>query len=763
MLRRFNLMFTVLDEERCVALEGDARDDDEFGIDVDAEDVHVNPFESAQCVICSLSFLVDNPLRQHQAREAGWDLMVVDEAHHLHWHIDNPSAGYLCVESLAGQIPGLLLLTATPEQLGLKSHFARLRLLDPDRYHDFDVFRAEESQYREVRELVEALQGDALADLQQDADAFWARLYSYIGEAAAKDLRQCLQRDIDSEDTAQAVEDVIRSLLDCHGTGRVLFRNTRDAVAGFPERRLNLYSLPAPENYGSASTKAPLASRLQPEILLGDEWLAQDPRVSWLAAWLKNLRDSQDRQEKALVICAHADTASELEDYLNLRQGIRTAVFHEGMTLLERDRAAAYFADDGPSAQVLVCSEIGSEGRNFQFVRHLVLFDLPLNPDLLEQRIGRLDRIGQSRTVQIHVPFYDNSPQQILMRWYRDGLNAFERVCPVGSAIREQVAEELERLLTQQASAEEIDRLVANTRDLTETALAQLQQGRDRLLELSSCHPRRARQLMDAIQDAETPLVLDDYMARVFDKFGVDSSHHSANAIILRPSEHLTGDSFASLPEDGITVTFRRDTALSREDMEFLSWEHPMVAGAMEMISTGNFGNVTLCTLKLPLKPGTLLLETCFTLHCPAPRRLQIHRFMPTTILRIVVDATGKDLTNVLTSEHLDRLGQKIAKGTARDVVRHTRDQIAAMIKQAEQHVAQKADALDGGEPIASAVARMEKYQRGEQERLQSLAKVNPNIRQDEIDYVTETTKALQQALSKAEWRLDSLRVAITV
>ncbi|MCO6763725.1 hypothetical protein KQH43_32020, partial [Streptomyces sp. EL5] len=78
---------------------------------------------------------------------------------------------------------------------------------------------------------------------------------------------------------------------------------------------------------------------------------------------------------------------------------------HEGMSILERDRAAAYFADEEFGAQVLICSEIGSEGRNFQFAHHLVLFDLPAHPDLLEQRIGRLDRIGQRHTIQLHVPY----------------------------------------------------------------------------------------------------------------------------------------------------------------------------------------------------------------------------------------------------------------------------------------------------------------------------------------------------------------------
>jgi len=80
---------------------------------------------------------------------------------------------------------------------------------------------------------------------------------------------------------------------------------------------------------------------------------------------------------------------------------------------VQRDRNAAWFAEsDG--ARLLLCSEIGSEGRNFQFAQHLVLFDLPLNPELLEQRIGRLDRIGQTADIQIHVPYLARSPQEVL-------------------------------------------------------------------------------------------------------------------------------------------------------------------------------------------------------------------------------------------------------------------------------------------------------------------------------------------------------------
>ena len=126
-----------------------------------------------------------------------------------------------------------------------------------------------------------------------------------------------------------------------------------------------------------------------------------------------------------------------LEHFLHLKAGVRCAAFHEDLSLIERDRAAAYFAEESGGAQALICSEIGSEGRNFQFAQHLICFDLPFHPDLLEQRIGRLDRIGQRSDVQVHVPYFEGSAQEALLRWYHEGCNAFESTCAIGQAMFE--------------------------------------------------------------------------------------------------------------------------------------------------------------------------------------------------------------------------------------------------------------------------------------------------------------------------------------
>ena len=759
MLRRFNLFFTILDEERCQGLEelGGAEDDpffDDPELDSSSDADSYNPFESAQLVLCTLSFLTDNSARHQQALEADWDLLIVDEAHHLQWSETEVSPAYRCIEGLARQARGLLLLTATPEQLGVASHFARLRLLDPDRYYDLNRFIDEEQHHQPVNTLVQQLLADDAFELLQQQPALLEQLRAYLGEASLATLLALLAEE-QTDDFEHCITVVISELLDRHGTGRVLFRNTRSSVEGFPERHLHQYPLEAPERYSRLLADADIEQRLAPELLLGPLWIAEDPRVEWLTSWLK-----QHRSDKVLVICARAETALDLEEQLRLRGGVQSAVFHEGLSLVARDRAAAYFADNEDGAQLLICSEIGSEGRNFQFSHHLVLFDLPLNPDLLEQRIGRLDRIGQRHSVEIHLPFYENSPQQTLLRWYHEGINGFERTCPAGLTLYDFFAESLrECLLAGEYTDALVDDLIKKTQLKTAETLQALQQGRDRLLELNSCNHAVADGIVSDMVEEERRQELSSYMEQVFDQFGVEQEHHSAASIILRPGDHMLNHSFPALPEDGVTATWSREMALSREDMQYLSWEHPMVTGAMDMVLSGEFGNTAFCTLKLPpLKGGTLLLEAIFVVHCSAPSELQLQRYLPLTSVRVVVDSNSTNLSKVLTPAHLDKLGQKVPKRSAQDLVRHARPQITAMIRQAEQVAdTQKVAVVD------EAATAMQVEQEAELQRLIALSSVNPNIRQQEIDYLKNTKVSLLEYLQGAQLKLDAIRVALVV
>ncbi len=182
--------------------------------------------------------------------------------------------------------------------------------------------------------------------------------------------------------------------------------------------------------------------------------------------------------------------------------------FHEKLSIVERDRAAAYFAQQEDGAQVLLSSSIGSEGRNFQFASHLVLFNLPDDPDLLEQCIGRLDRIGQSRDIQIHVPCFADTGQVVLARWYHEGLNAFEETCPMGMTLFETHQTQLNKFLQKPTALEGFAEFVSLTRKQQHELKQALEKGRDRLLELNSNGGEQAQQLATDIaeQDGTTEL-----------------------------------------------------------------------------------------------------------------------------------------------------------------------------------------------------------------------------------------------------------------
>jgi ATP-dependent helicase HepA len=728
MRRRFNLRFSLFDDERYFQLETD------------------NPFLAEQLVLCSLNFFREEPKRREQALAAGWDLCVVDEAHHLEWSEAKPSEDYLFVESLAKAVPGLLLLTATPEQLGKQSHFARLRLLDPDRFYSFEEFLNEEQQYEPLARLIEHLSEDA--ELDDDA---MAQLRSLLAHERAEDLIQQLD---DPETQEHAREALMRLLLDRHGTGRILFRNTRATVKGFPERQVHAHALPRPKQY-TAPVETSLEAALFPETpyRLSEQnprWWRFDPRVRWLVDTLNKLKPA-----KALVICAKAATAIDLEEALRVVGGIGAAVFHEGLTILARDRAAAWFADEEEGAQVLVCSEIGSEGRNFQFAHHLVLFDLPLNPDQLEQRIGRLDRIGQTETIQIHVPWLENTAQAVLFDWYHHGLDVFNQTSPAAALVFERLQGELLELVLQDDAGKRAA-LIAKAKQLNGEILEELHQGRDRLLELNSCRKQEAEAYADLIRAEERKGDLWPWLEEVFEAYGVTAEEHSDDCHILLPGDHMRVPNFPELPEDGITVTLSRAIGLAREDMLFLTWEHPMVRGSIDLILNNAAGNAAFGLVRHEdLDPGQLLLEAVFLVECAAPKRLSAGRYLPQTLIRVLLDANLEDLS-VLSCDSLQEILRPIDKEEAATLLRAQRKIIERMLKTAEKTAEKRLPTI-----IATATQQMLDYATAELKRLSALRKVNPYVRQEELDQVKANTLALHGHLQAARLRLDAIRVML--
>ncbi len=747
MLRRFNLQFSIFDETRCLSLE-------------ESEEWE-NPFQSEQLILCSLNFLRHYPKWFQTALNGHWDLLVVDEAHHLHWSEQATSVEYSIIEQLAACTKGVLLLTATPEQLGKASHFARLRLLDPHRFSSFAAFLAEEQSYEPIAKAVEALLED-----QDLNDEIRQIILSAIDPAQAQEFRAQLQdHTADTQQHQQARKMLAELLLDRHGTGRILFRNTRAAVKGFPERKLLAIPLALPLEYQQCLTAFETIPLSKPKLLLCPELLYQvraepeqpywtdiDPRINWLNATLKQLRP-----EKVLVITADAQIARDIAQALKALTGQHIPVFHESMSLIERDRAAAFFADKETGSQILICSEIGSEGRNFQFSHHLVLFDLPLNPDLLEQRIGRLDRIGQTETIQIHVPYLENSALAAMFHWCHEGLNAFEKTCPGGQTVFLHVEDALINALHQrQIDTDAFSDLISATQSANQVLNEALDCGRDKLLEYNSFRPAVAARLYQEVHVQDDDFTLPQYMETVFDCCGVHIEEHRANSYLIEPSEHMSMP-FPGLMDEGSVITYSRDVALANEDMHFLTWEHPMVIHAMERILNQETGNAVVVALKHPkVQPGIVLLESLFVLEAGGQHVQQSNHYLPPAVIRILLDEQGGEDYPYLDHDSINQHLEPVAIGIAKQVIQLKEDAIRELVTASEQTAAMQAPQL-----IAQAEARIQQTFIPEVERLKALQQVNPNVRDEEIQFFEQQLLQLTGALKSSNLRLDAVRVIV--
>ncbi|WP_043531565.1 RNA polymerase-associated protein RapA [Litchfieldella xinjiangensis] len=760
LLRRFALEVTLLDEHQSQA------------------QAEANPFESGQLILASQQWLFANPQRQAQANACDWDLLIVDEAHHLDWSPQGSGPGYACVERLAAFTPGLLLLTATPEQMGVESHFARLRLLDPDRYQSLERFKAEEQGYVQVAEAIDALdrlppeKGNSGA---ADRDA----VGSVIDDADSQALLNTLSDPERSPEQHAAARSQLREqLLDRHGTGRVMFRNSRRHVGGFPERHLNVTSLELPSPYRRVLRRLErdedylddllIETGLDhPEVILhldamyraqaedplnAEPWWQLDPRVTWLLELLTEVG-----RDKVLVIAHHRDTVEGLAEALRVLGGIHAPVFHEGLTLIERDRAAAAFADEEEGSQVMVCSEIGSEGRNFQFCRHLVMFDLPLHPDQLEQRIGRLDRIGQRHAIELHVASFADSPLARLLRWYDEGMDAFSAPHGIGSELYDAFGDALADALL---DGDGLDEIISETRSLFQARLTERDAGRNRLLELNACRHERADRVIEAIRELDTDSALPRYLDQALDIFGVDSQELGGELLLLEPSPQML-DGLPGLVkgEEGFSATFSRSRALARDDVQRLSWEHPLLREMMGRILSGTMGNTALALLKHPsIPPGRIMAELIFRTHAPAPQRLHVNRFLPPTAVRVLLDESGANLSDKVSFTGLSKNLQKVKKAVARDLIKSRHDQLRELLTQGETEAERELPSI-----VEAAQHRMRESLDAELVRLHALAQHNPAVREDELQALRDERAALDAAIEGTRLRLDAVRVIVTV
>jgi SNF2 family DNA or RNA helicase len=338
------------------------QDDREF------RDAGEEPWHRFPVLVASLATAKREPNRSRILAGA-YDLLIVDEAHHLR---NASTQAWKFVNAIQRRFT--LLLTATPVQNDLSELFNLVTLLKPGQLETQRVFKkrfVSPDGARNVKELRELLAGVMIRNRRSDSGL---------------DLppRRAVTVAVPPTEVEAAVYRRLSSLV----RARCL-----DGAAS--HERLWLRTLQMQAGSSPAALAAALESWGDPQAAALRELLA---KVEVPAKTLRFLQCLQELEgEKAVVFTQFRATLAHLASFLE-RTGFSVRRFQSGMTRLEKDRAVADFEG---AAQLLLCTETGSEGRNLQFCHNLVNFDLPWNPMRIEQRLGRLHRIGQTKEVRI--------------------------------------------------------------------------------------------------------------------------------------------------------------------------------------------------------------------------------------------------------------------------------------------------------------------------------------------------------------------------
>jgi ATP-dependent helicase HepA len=554
--RKYHQVFTLLDAQRLADV---ARD---FGPEF-------NPFDLHRRAVIALEMLVERPQLTEEAVAAGIDLLVVDEAQRLRRPPGHPGdPGWRAVAPIAGLGRHVLLLSATPLEDDAHGFFRLLQLLRPQEFPEEVSF---EARLALGTPLPPCTSSTRRADI--------GGLPPRVGMAVAPD-------DPTGWQLRETVEATVRGAVAPHAVAR---RQKIDRL-----RR----ALASGAALGAVLGPDERALRQQAEVMD-----TRDPRLAWLVAQARRWRDAK---EKTLVFVAHRETLEMLRTALSHRAQLATGVFHEALSPARRDMEVARFrAPDGPS--LLVSTEAGGEGRNFEFCRRLVLFDLPWKPSVVEQRIGRLDRIGRRIPVDI---VYFRPPGGIgadvvrlfeALGLFREPLAGLEpQLVHVEGALEDIAVDPLASL-----SAEHFDALVkeagaARTR-IREAAYQQLH--RD---------PYRAEMAAGIL--ARVPAHLDALNEEV-----VITACARLGFTIERPRGHQTYaiefgnqalvDSLPGVPSGSTYVgSFDREEAVEDETLDFFASGHPLVEGIFSHFEDSPLGRVTWLDVEIGEERGEGLL-----------------------------------------------------------------------------------------------------------------------------------------------------------
>ena len=352
--------------------------------------------------------------------ERKFDLVIVDEAHHLR---DRSSQSWKLVDALNKRF--LLLLSATPVQNDLIELYNLLTLLKPGIFKTLKEFRAAYMTPGKPR---------------QPANP--ERLRALMRDAMVRNTRAVVALKLPRRHATTIKVDGAPGEAEAYADLAVAARRLA-AEGGVGRQRLALHHLLGAAGSSPAAAASALARIAERDgadpawARLAERWAAIG-RGGKEAALIELVR--RNPQEKKLVFVHSRETLTHVADRL-AETGVSFARFDGSLSGPEKDAAIAEFRDH---ATILLCTQSGGEGRNIQFCNTLINFDVPWNPMAIEQRIGRIDRIGQDREVFVFNLVTRGTLEEQVLALLEEKISMFELVVGEVGAILGGLEEERE-------------------------------------------------------------------------------------------------------------------------------------------------------------------------------------------------------------------------------------------------------------------------------------------------------------------------------
>ncbi|MGI8603068.1 MAG: RNA polymerase-associated protein RapA [Verrucomicrobiales bacterium] len=684
-----------------------------FHLQIAAPELDRSSESSADLWLCSPAALARYAVQS-------WDLLIVDEAD----SVDVPGLKELCAATA-----GVVLMTDLPPQIERETHSRLGRLLDENESH-------------------------TLAD--PDAVRLAVKLAGAALEPWLEEDRQALERLIGSEVDASALgaeahegrDRLLAALLETVGAGRRLLANSRAIIEGLPEREALPQKLTVSNE--DATLLSLLAEEFSPDGLPNPAFALppDDPRLSWLRRYV-----DENPKDKIVLICATQHKAAAIAGAL----GEKAALHHEGLDLLTQDHAVHRFAEkDERSAHVLVCSEGGIEARSLPFAHHIVLFDLPPDPVKVQKRIGNLDRYGHMAKVRVHIPYVENTPSEVIFRWFHEALHLFERpLAIVHACSRAFAAAFREAARLPRAAEETVALLLEEARNHSFDLKAQLESRGDPMTALASFRLLPAQKLLESVRRLDSDLSLDFLMLRLFDHFGFDAEDVGERTYHVRPREKdRESAAFSSIGPPGQSLTFERQKALARDDLWFLTWDHPIVLDHVELLLKTTQGNSCYAVWE-DLRSQILLLEGLFRVELAnPPKKLYPTRFFSPAGLRLIVN---HELAEVGTEYPMEIINKNVRNGR-REWIRSNNDALRGLLPRMLENLTERARAC-AAELSQQALLDIDTQFVPEIERLKLLKQRRGPVSEMEVSLLESEMSALRELVQHPRIKLDSLRL----